>query len=195
MPPESSPLRVHVFCRGIRRGIRCRSIRCRGRSETGLFRSCPLVCAVRFPVLRRGRSETGLFLSRRNGSIPQPRRGVQPRLPGQPPIPKENDPMHVIRHHHKRVQVDVRVMRRQLVPRFVDQPPRRVQLHPAVRDTTKQMRPPVRTDRHRIRTCLRVVVSLKALRPCNTSSSRSIVANPCPLLPPLMRSCPSQGPV
>ena len=110
-------------------------------------------------ILRTGRFQTGLFRSRSNQRrTPQLRHGIQTHPRDHLPTHKHNNPMHVIRHHHKHIQLHMRVMLRQPLPRLFDRLPHRIQLHPADRDPTKQMLPPVRTNRHRIRPILRVVV-------------------------------------
>ena len=127
-----------------------------GRFQTGLFLSCPNLASCL--ILCTGRCVTGLFRSRSNGRTPQLPHGIQTHPRDHLPTHKHNNPMHVIRHHHKHIQLHMRVMLRQPLPRLFDRLPHRIQLHPADRDPTKQMLPPVRTNRHRIRPILRVVV-------------------------------------
>ena len=111
----------------------------------------------------------GLHLLRRGGSPTRPSsdRHVCPGLPRsaafqslflrQRTIFQYNHPMHVIRHHHKRIQRDVPVIRRQPIPHGFHKTTGGIHVHRAVGNVSKQKRPTMRTNRHRISARLRIV--------------------------------------
>ena len=160
-------------------------------------------------VLCRGGSETRPSSGRaplvlcRGGSETRPSSGrdvdfglrlsvcLESRFARQRNIPQDNHPMHVIRHHHKHIQPHVRVMLRQPLPHPRHHPTRGIHLHRAVGNVPEQKHPTLRTDRHRIRARLRVVIPLQSQR---LTIRQTLVlvprnhANPCPTARPCIPS-------
>lgn len=62
-----------------------------------------------------------------------------------------DDSMHVIRHHHKRIQFHIRKMIREFIPAIAYNPPHLVQLDLAIHDFPKQTFAFPCANRHKMR--------------------------------------------
>ena len=74
-------------------------------------------------------------------------------------VPEDDETVYMVWHDDKRVQSDVRIMVRQIVPTFVDDPPCVIKRHLPVQDVAKQALPVVSADGDEICSRLAVVVA------------------------------------
>ena len=74
----------------------------------------------------------------------------------------ENDPMHVVRHDDERVHLCIRKMGRDILPTFLDDRSRRIDLHFAIHNFPKQKLPPEGDDGNVKSTRLGVIISFQA---------------------------------
>jgi hypothetical protein len=82
------------------------------------------------------------------------------------------NPMHVIRHDHERIQHDVRIVRGNGTPAARHRQPGRVQLHSVVDYTSEQTLMPAGADRHEVRPRLRIIIRKPPNRPITMMSFR-----------------------
>jgi hypothetical protein len=113
---------------------------------------------LRQPVLHHKRRcrptpRRGGFQTRPHANLPTRTREMH--------IPEDNDPMNMVRHYHKRIQPDTRVMIRQIRPAPAHHFRVPVLDHPAMRYPTEQGFTTCRTDRNEIRARRRVIVALQ----------------------------------
>jgi len=96
---------------------------------------------------------------------PQRRMGVFRRTGGfetRPYITQHNHPMYMVRHNHKSIRRNMRIMNRQIIPNCLYFPTELVHLHLTPDYITKQARLAVGAYRHEIRPGLRIIVPLQA---------------------------------
>jgi hypothetical protein len=102
--------------------------------------------------------------------------------------PEDNDPMNTVRHHHERVQPDVRVMVRQPQPTTAYHLRVRVLDHPATRHPTEQGFAMRRAKGDEIRARRRVIVAFQPNAPATGNFGSGRHGRP------LSAGCPPSGP-